>query len=328
MPSPDVLDDLPRRLDTAAAHVATVVPIAGPEETVASVRAQLPGRHWQSLTDVAVCERDRLLGLVTIEKLMAADGDTTMAAIMDDTPPVVAPGVDQEVAAWTMVRQNESALAVVDEQGRFAGLVPPFALARVLLEEHDEDMARLGGFLHETGEARTASEEPVRRRLWHRLPWLALGLAGAMASAVLLGGFEQRLSEQVVLAFFLPAIVYMADAVGTQTETLAVRGLSVGVPIRRVIGKELGTGLLIGALVAAAFFGFSTLVWGDPEISVVVSLSLWASCSIASVVALVLPWLLKRLGGDPAFGSGPLATVIQDLLSILIYLSVATAILG
>lgn len=328
MASPDLPDTLLRRLDTAAAHLATEVPVASPTDTAATVRDRLPGHRWESLTDVAVCEHGQLLGLVTIEILMAAPGRATMRELMDDTPPVVGPGTDQEVAAWTMVTQNESALAVVDETGRFLGLVPPFSLARVLLEEHDEDMARLGGFLHEAGAARSASEEPVRHRLWHRLPWLVLGLAGAMASAVLLGGFERRLSEQVVLAFFLPAIVYMADAVGTQTETLAVRGLSVGVPIRRVVGKELGTGLLIGVLIAIAFFGFSVLVWGDTRVSVVVSLSLWASCSVASVVALVLPWLLQRLGRDPAFGSGPLATVVQDLLSLVIYLSVAMAVLG
>jgi magnesium transporter len=328
MAFPDVPDPLPSRLDTAAAHLATEVPVAAPGETAGTVRDRLPGHRWDSLTDVAVCEDGRLLGLVTIEVLMAAAASATMRDLMDDTPPVVGPGTDQEVAARTMVEQNESALAVVDEAGRFLGLVPPFALARVLLEEHEEDMARLGGFLHGAGAARSASEEPVSRRLWHRLPWLVLGLGGAMTSAVLLGGFEQRLSEQVVLAFFLPAIVYMADAVGTQTETLAVRGLSVGVPIHRVVGKELGTGLLIGALIALAFCGFSLLVWGDTRISVVVSLSLWASCSVATVVALLLPWLLARLNRDPAFGSGPLATVVQDLLSLVIYLSVATVVLG
>jgi magnesium transporter len=344
------LDTLPSRLGTAASHVVADVPVATADDTAGSVRRGLVGRRWGSLTDVAVCERPLpggvpgegeptgdgpgasrpgvLRGLVTIEVLMGADEDTPLAELMDDTPPVVGPGVDQEVAAWTMVRHDESALAVVDEAGRFVGLIPPFVLAGVLLREHEEDLARLGGFLHDRSTARTASEEGVRARLWHRVPWLVLGLAGAMASAILLGRFEGRLQDQVVLAFFVPAIVYMADAVGTQTETVAVRGLSVGVSIRRVVGKESATGLLIGALVAAAFFGFASAVWGDVEVAAVVAVSLWASCSVASVVALLLPWMLSRLGGDPAFGSGPLATVVQDLLSLAIYLGVATLVLG
>jgi magnesium transporter len=344
-PDPETaLDTLPSRLETAATHVVSDVPVAAPTDTAGAVRSGLVGRRWGSLTDVAVCDRGRdggepddggqseglgiLLGLVTIEVLMAAGDETAMVDLMDDTPPVVGPGVDQEVAAWTMVRHDESALAVVDEAGRFVGLIPPFVLAGVLLREHDEDLARLGGFLHDRSTARTASEEGVGARLWHRVPWLALGLVGAMASAALLGRFEGRLQDQVLLAFFVPAIVYMADAVGTQTETVAVRGLSVGVSIRRVVGKESATGLLVGALVAAAFFGFASAVWGDLEVAAVVAVSLWASCSVASVVALLLPWALSQLGGDPAFGSGPLATVVQDLLSLAIYLGLATLVLG
>ncbi len=70
--------------------------------------------------------------------------------------------------------------------------------------------------------------EPVARRLWHRLPWLGLGLLGAMASAVIVGAFEEEIREEVLLAFFLPAVVYMADAVGTQTETVVIRGMALG----------------------------------------------------------------------------------------------------
>jgi magnesium transporter len=326
--TPAAPDTLPGRLETAATHVETDVPVAAPDDEAGRVRARLVGRRWASLTDVAVCRDGVLVGLVTIETLMAAPAHDTLAALMDGTPPVVAPGVDQEVAAWTMVRHGESALAVVDDAGRFVGLVPPVTLAAVLLEEHDEDLARLGGFLHDRSAARTASEEGVRARLWHRLPWLVLGLVGAMGSAALLGRFEGSLQDRLVLAFFLPAIVYMADAVGTQTETVTIRGLSVGVSIRRVVGKESATGLLIGLLVAVAFFGFAAGVWGDVEVATVVALALWASCSVASVVALALPWALSRFGGDPAFGSGPLATVIQDLLSLAIYLAIADAILG
>ncbi len=327
-PLDTALDTLPSRLETASSHVVTDVPIASPHDRAAAVRARLPGHRWGSLSDVAVCEGRVLRGLVTVETLMAAPDDAPMSTCMDATPPVVAPGVDQEVAAWTMVRHGESALAVVDDRDEFVGLIPPVALAAVLLREHDEDLARLGGFLHDRSTVRMASEEGIRARLWHRLPWLALGLLGAMASAAIVGRFESSLEEQVVLAFFLPAIVYMADAVGTQTETVAVRGLSVGVSIRNVVGKESATGMLIGGLIAAAFLAFAVVVWGDVEVAAVVAISLWASCSVASVVALVLPWVLSRLGRDPAFGSGPLATVVQDLLSIVIYLSLAVVILG
>ena len=122
----------------------------------------------------------------------------------------------------------------VDDAGEFVGLVPPFSMLGVLLHEHTEDLARLGGYLHDTEAARTSSLEALGRRLRHRLPWLLIGLVGAMIAALIVGGFEEDLHEQVILAFFVPGIVYMADAVGTQTETLVIRGLSCGVSIRSV----------------------------------------------------------------------------------------------
>jgi magnesium transporter len=136
-------------------------------------------------------------------------------------------------------------------------------------------------------------------------------------------GFQETLQAELALAFFLPGVVYLADAVGTQTETLMIRGLSVGVPIRGVVRRETLTGVLAGIILALLFFPVALIAWGNPRIATTVAIALLAACSIATVVAMALPWLLQRLGWDPAFGSGPLATVIQDLLSIAIYLAVA-----
>lgn len=123
---------------------------------------------------------------------------------MDPDPPTVTPGTDQEIAAWKAARHGESSLAVIDGGGRFVGLIPPHRLLAVLLAEHNEDMTRLGGYLGTADPARAASEEPVRRRLWHRLPWLLLGLVGAMLAAWLMGAFEAVLTTHVMIAFFSP----------------------------------------------------------------------------------------------------------------------------
>ena len=226
------------------------------------------------------------------------------------------------------VQHGEPGLAVVDADGRFAGLIPPQRLLSVLLKGHHDDLARLGGFLRSTSSARTASIESIPRRLWHRMPWLLLGLLGAIAAAAIVGGFETQLQHNVLIAFFIPGVVYLADAVGTQTEALVIRGLSVGVSVRRIAGRELTTGLLVGVLIAAASYPLVLFGWHDAQIATLVAIALLASCTIATTVAMALPWLLQRLGKDPAFGAGPLATVIQDLLSIVIYFSAAAIILG
>ena len=312
----------------AREHATTSVPTARAEQTVGETREELTGGSFDYAGVVAVLDGDTLVGLLSLERLLAAEPGERVADLMDSTPLVVGPEADQEAVAWEMVRRGESSAAVVDSAAGFVGVVPPHRMLGVLLAEHDEDLARLGGYLAKTERARSAAEETIPRRLWHRLPWLFVGLAGAMAAAIIVGRFEEELDKKVLLAFFLPAVVYMADAVGTQTETVLIRGLSVGVELRDVVLRELATGLVVGALMAAAFFPFALLVWGDGQVAVAVGLSLAASCSIATLVAMVFPWVFWRLGADPAFGSGPLATVMQDLLSITVYLVIATEIVA
>lgn len=176
-------------------------------------------------------------------------------------------------------------------------------------------------------EARDASAATVPSRLAHRLPWLALGLLGAMLCAGLVSSFEETLRENVMLAFFIPAVVYMADAVGTQVETVVIRGIALGVPLRAVARRELLSGGVIGFVLAAVFFVFALAVWGDAQIATVVAVSLLLSATTATAVAMTLPYVFAARGRDPAFGSGPIATVIQDLVSIAVYFAAAAALL-
>jgi len=316
------------RAETAARHASQDVPITGPKSTADDIRRYLQGRRFDSAADIAVCEDGKLVGLIRMEDLLAADAQASASDLMDTDPPVVPPGADQEVAAWKAVRHGESSLAVIDGSGMFIGLIPPPSLIEIFLHEHDEDMARLGGYLRGTSAARSTSEEPILRRYWHKLPWLLVGLAGAIFSADIVGAFEGRLQENVMLAFFMPGIVYLADAVGTQTETVVVRGLSVGVGIRRFALREIVTGVLVGGTVAAAFLPIGLWRWGDSDVALSVSVSLLAACSVATTVAMVLPAVIQAIGRDPAFGSGPLATVVQDILSIVIYLSISSLLVS
>ena len=313
-------------------YLATRVPVCGPTDPAAQIQAALIGADYDTVDDVAVCagpeSPHRLVGLIPIRRLLAAHPGEPAETLMDRDPPVVVEGLDREQAAWKAVQHGESSLAVEDDDGQFRGLVPASKLLAVLLREHDEDFARLGGYLASTETARLAAEEPVGRRLWHRLPWLVLGLAGAAVSAWLVGLFEGRITADVRLAFFIPGVIYLADAVGTQTEALIVRGLSVGAPVRRALRLEAITGPALGLLLALVSLPTIWAVLGDPQIAVTVALALLAACSVATIVAAALPILMSRRGRDPAFGSGPLATVAQDLLSLVIYFGVAVLIIG
>ena len=136
--------------ETAAEQATSRVPVAGPFQRVGDVREHLIGQRYESASHIVVCEAGTFLGIVTIEELLLAPADATVESLMDRGAPVVAPGVDQEVAAWRAVRHGESALAVVDGHGHFVGMIPPHRLLRVLLWEHEEDLARVAGFFKTT----------------------------------------------------------------------------------------------------------------------------------------------------------------------------------
>ena len=123
--------------------------------------------------------------------------------------------------------------------------------------------------------------------------------------------------------------MYLADAVGTQSEAIAVRELSLSQrPLSRIIGSEALTGLMIGAVLAAVALAGVWSWYDDLAMAVAVSASLFAASLTASLSGFALPWAIARGGHDPAYGSGPLATIVQDLLSLTIYFVTVSILMG
>jgi magnesium transporter len=161
----------------------------------------------------------------------------------------------------------------------------------------------------------------------NRLPWLIVGTVGCMLAAGLMATFESTLRADVAVAFFIPGIVYLADAIGTQSEAIAVRGLSFSnTPIPQLLKGELKTGLYLGVALALVVFPFIWLTF-NASMAFAVSVALIFASSVATSIGLLLPLILTRMGRDPAYGSGPVATIVQDLLSLLIYLSVVSLLI-
>lgn len=313
-------------LGTASHHATANVPTGAPTDDVDTVLAALRGRQYDAASVIAVVEDGRLLGVVTLERLLAAPTGATLGDVMDANPPTVAPTTHQEHAAWRAFQHGEPGLAVVDEADHFVGLISPQQLLGVLLREHDEDVARLSGYLADSADARAASTAPVLRRISKRLPWLVVGFAGALLSALIMGFFEAGLKREVLVAFFVPGVVYLADAVGNQTVAVVVRGLSIGVSVRRAAQLELASGVAVGAILAMLAVPAVYVLWGDFAVACTVAVALFAASAFATMIATALPALIHRLGKDPAYGAGPLSTVIQDLLSLVVYFLAATLI--
>ncbi|MHB1223042.1 MAG: magnesium transporter [Gemmatimonadaceae bacterium] len=282
--------------ETAGAHLVRRVPTARRGTTVAAALAGLVGERLDAADALYVVDvRGRLEGSVRMPVLLAAMPDATVDECLEAPAPAAGPDDDQERVALLALRHGLAAVPVVGADGRLLGVVPAPVLLDILRREHHEDIHRLAGIQRETAHARSSLEEPPTRRARERLPWLLVGLAGSMAAAFVVSRFEHVLSAQVTVAFFVPAIVYLADAIGTQTEAIAVRGLSVRhVPLRRLLGGELRAGLLIGAVLAALALPAVIVGWEDAWLTAAVALSILIAGTLATTIGLLLPWWLSR----------------------------------
>jgi magnesium transporter len=310
-----------------AATIRGVVTLEG--GTTASEAKRLLERHDRrcEILPVTNAEGD-CIGAVDALDLLTAPGSALVADLVQTSWPGVQIDSDREAAAQLAAATGVTALLVLEGR-KAAGVVPARALLRILAEEHAEDMNRFVGMLKESEGARVALQAPVLVRVSRRLPWLALGLGLSAATAVIMRYFEDVLTANITVAIFIPALVYIADAIGTQTEAVAVRGLSLGRPLLlKSFASEALTGALIGAALGITAFLGIIWVYGDLWLAAGVGLSILAAGSAASVIGLALPWLLSLLGMDPAFGSGPVATVIQDAITIIVYFLIVAAAVG
>ena len=316
-----------RHHEPVARHLVASFARARPAERAAEVLARLAVEKPACVELILVTDADGLLaGVLPMSQLFAMPSSARFQDSMDRKFPRVTPDDDQEHAASLALHHGADALPVVDAAGRVLGVMPSQALLQVLRREHVEDLHRLAGIAREASQARHAIEDPPMRRVRHRLPWLLVGLGGSALATAAMAAMETTLQANVAIAFFVPALVYLADAIGTQTEAVAVRGLSLTrTGLAPLLAGELRTGLLLGAILGLLSFGPVWLAFGDVRLAAAVALAICAAGTVANGIGLLFPWLLKRLDFDPAYGTGPASTVVQDVCTILVYFAVVKA---
>ncbi len=315
-------------LETAASHMITHIPRASADMPVSEVIQSLQGQKFECADTVFVTDtEDRLQGIVRINDLFA-DGERRIGDIMEPEHEAVRYGDDQEQIAVLAMQLNMIAVPVVDDDGRLIGAVPPESLFRILRAEHMEDIQRLAGIRpHEYGPA-DALHAPLFSRFRRRLPWLVFGLFASSIITFVMAGFEQSISANVAVAFFVPALVYMAGAIGTQAVSVAVQGLSTdNISIKALLQDELVIGIAIGASLGLISFILVFAAFGDGILSLAVGLAVLGGGAVSAMVGFGLPWAFKRFGSDPALGSGPICTIIQDVSSLLIYFVLVGALI-
>jgi len=320
-----------RPSDTAKAHLVRRVPRAFLQETVKQVMERLREEALDFTGAVYLFDQqDRWLGSVDLTTVLQSPNDKTMGSLLDTTIPSVRPDTDQEDVAAHAIEHRLTAVPVVDEAGMLLGVVPPKSIAGILRDEHLEDIARMAGITHanrHTHRERLAT--PVLEKTKRRLPWLIVGLVGSAAATLLIAEFEEILATHLAASFFIPALVYLAGAVGSQSVSVAVRDLSSPKPtLKKLVFKEFLTGSLIGILLGSLMAAWTWYVFGDGLLWLSIGIAVVVTSMMSTVIGLLLPWMFETLDMDPALGSGPIATILQDIATIVVYLFVVVAIMG
>jgi len=317
--------------ETAGRLMDLRMAVVHPDDTVLKTRKDLIDRiaNYSSINYIYVTDRrDRLIGVFSIKELFRSPSSRHIAEIMVTDPVAARAHTDQERIAHLALKHNIKELPVLDKEDRLLGVVSSDNIMQILNQEATEDVLRMGG-IYGSKTYDSILKLPITTSLLHRLPWLLLGLSGGILTAGIVDYFQITLSRNIVLASFIPLIVYMAGAVGIQMETFIIRDLAVNprLSFPAYFLRQLSVILLLSLLMSIILYGATLFLYGDPRLSLVLSFSLSIAIVSSVFTGLIVPFLFSKLSFDPANASGPVATIIQDLISVLVYLLSASILL-
>jgi magnesium transporter len=282
-----------------------------------------------------------LLGVVSFRDLFASEPKKTVAEIMETEVVRVSDEMDQETVSRVFAEYDLTVVPVVDKDGKMKGIVTVDDIVDVVQEEATEDAQKFGGM--------EVLDVPYlqssRREMFvKRAKWLAVLLVGEMLTTIPLGFFETQLHAITMLALFLPLITSGGGNSGSQASTLIIRAMALGqirvadwwLVLRRELLMGLALGLLLGGITAVRI-----VLWGAAGaykhdsagahyvlIGITVALTVVGSVAAGTLSGSMLPFVLKKIGADPASASAPLVATIVDVSGIAIYFTVANVVLA
>lgn len=325
------LSELTLPADSAGKKATSKVPLVSPKMTVKEVQEMLfdHAKDFETINYIyVVSDKGRLHGVLSIKDIFSNSSEIQVKTIMGTDITKVHPHTDQEIAAHLALKSGIKAIPVVDNNGYLFGVISSDQIQAIFESETKEDFYRLAGIVGKHHGIKT-QDLPVIKLFQRRIPWILVGLMGGFLTAKIIGGFEHVLKENLILAGFIPLIAYIANAVGVQTQTVYIRDLATqsAFSTYKYSIKQMITSVLIGITCWAVVLILALSIWSNPYLGFVIGLSVFSAIVVATFFALYIPFILKRFGSDPAIGSGPFSTIIQDLLSIVIYFAIASALL-
>jgi magnesium transporter len=288
------------------------------------IRGELPDHTDQLfVTD----RHDHYLGALYLRDLLTNDPDDQVSEIMrTDIDAMHAQLSDTEVA-----REFENfdlvSAAIVDEEHKLIGRITIDDVVDVIRDEGDHSIMGKAGLSEEEDMFSPVLVTSKRRGIW-----LGINLLTAFLAAYVIGFFEGILDQVVALAILITIVPSMGGIAGSQTLTIAIRGLALGQlgssNYRSLIKKELLVGLLNGLLWALVVAAFSIIWFENFAIGVIIAFALVVNLVAGAFAGAVIPLILRQIGVDPAIAGGVVLTTVTDVVGIIAFLGVATLVLG
>lgn len=295
------------------------------------------GRDAETVNVIYVIdEGGRLIDDLRIRQFLFAGPEQTVESLMDRKVVALAAADDREEAVRLMQHYDLIALPVIDSRGILVGIVTADDVADVAEEEVTEDIQKMGGM-----EALDAPylEIGMPAMMRKRGGWLSVLFVSEMLTATALAYFEREIEKAVVLALFIPLIISSGGNSGSQACSLIIRAMALGeVGLRqwwRVLRRELASGLMLGTLLGAialmriVLWPTRRTLYGEHYVlvAVTVAASVIGVVTFGTIAGSMLPFILRRLGFDPAAASAPFVATLVDVTGLVIYFSCAAVIL-
>lgn len=285
------------------------------------------GIHKETIYTCYVLENKKLLGIVSAKSLITSNRDTKIEKLMNKNIISVQTHTDQEEVAKLFRKYDLIAMPVLDSENCFVGIVTFDDVMDVMIDETNEDISKMAAI--EPNE-KGYFETTVWQHAKHRIMWLLILMFSATITGSIITRYENAFQAVPLLVSFIPMLMDTGGNCGSQSSTLIIRGLALGdikfKDLFRVIFKEFRISLIVGVILAVANGLRIFIQYQNPQIAIVVALSLAVVVILSKFIGCVLPLFANKVGLDPAIMASPLITTIVDTCSILVYFNIAVHI--
>jgi magnesium transporter len=271
-----------------------------------------------------VDQRHHPVGTVMLSWILRTPRNFAVADLMQREQTLIPVDMDQEEVALRFQKYALISAAVIDQAGRLVGMITVDDIVHIIQEEASEDVLLLSGAGDE-GDI----NQPIRDSYRARVRWLVANLFTALVASGIIAAFGAAIEQMVALAVLMPIVASIGGNAGTQTMAVAVRALAMNQLTRsntwRTISREIRLALLNGLTIAILIGVGAGLVFGNPELGMVIAAAMLINIAVAGLAGVLVPVILERLDQDPAVASSVFVTMITDSMGFFAFLGLAVA---